>query len=1169
MIDDIVSRAGSLTVSGVPDGADGLLLSQISLALEQARPGVPILHIARDDARVDSIEDAAKFFQPQLAVIALPAWDCLPYDRVSPNPTIVARRLEALAQLAEAQSFDRPTLVLTTVNAVTQRVPPRSLLAAATRQIKVGDTLDITDLTSFLSRFGYVRSSTVMDMGEFAVRGGIVDLFPPGQGAPLRLDFFGDVLDGVRSFDPLSQVTTGRLEGFRLSPISEVVLDAETVARFRERYLANFGAVTDADPLYEAISEGRKYQGMEHWLPLFHEELETVFDYLPEAFVSLDHLAREAFTARQDMIRDHFESRRHPVAAIGQASYKPAAPESLYLEVKEWEDLLDAREARQFSAYKVPEASNVLDFGAEQGRDFAPERSRPDINIYDALRDHLISLVEGGRRTILVAYSNGARERLGLVLADHGIDATSLVSGWSEANELAKNEVGLAVLRLENGFATRDVAVITEQDILGDRLIRRRRTSRRADNFLTEASALEMGDYVTHIDHGVGRYESLQTLEISGAPHDCVMLTYDGGDRLFVPVENIEVLSRYSSGDATVVLDKLGGHAWQHRKAGLKKRLKEMADELIKVAAARELNKAPQLPPPDGIYQEFCARFPYQETEDQERAINDVLDDLQTGRPMDRLICGDVGFGKTEVALRTAFNAAMNGYQVAVIAPTTLLARQHHKSFQERFSGLPVKIEQLSRLVSSSKAKEVREGLQNGTVDIVIGTHALLGKSIKFANLGLLVIDEEQRFGVRHKETLKALRAQVHILTLTATPIPRTLQLAMSGLRGLSLIATPPVDRLAVRTFVMPFDPFTVREALLREHYRGGQSYFVSPRIADLPEIEEFLREQVPEVKFAIAHGQMATAELEDVMNNFYDGHYDVLLSTTIIESGLDIPSVNTMIIHHADMFGLAQLYQLRGRIGRSKTRGYAYLTVRPTQTLTVDAEKRLKVLQSLDKLGAGFSLASHDLDIRGAGNLLGEEQSGHIREVGIELYQNMLEEAVSQARADSTGSAAEGSEAWSPQVSLGTAVQIPENYVSDLSVRMGLYRRIAELKSPGDIDSFAAELIDRFGSLPDSVESLLKVVAIKELCHQAGIEKLEAGPRGATVAFKDDRFANPAGMVAFLSAQKGTAKLRPDHRLVLKRGWDSIDERVEQAHDFVSALAKIATESVEQVQLS
>lgn len=1164
MIDDIVLREGSLTVAGVPDGADGLLLSKISLALEKTRPDVPILHIARDDARVDSIQDAVNFFLPELAIIALPAWDCLPYDRVSPNPTIVAQRLEALAKLVESQPFDRPTLILTTVNAISQRIPPRGLLKAASKQIKIRDTLDVTDLTSFLSRFGYVRSSTVMDIGEFAVRGGIVDLFPPGQDAPLRLDFFGDVIDGIRTFDPLSQITTGRLEEFRLSPISEVVLDADSIGRFRENYLANFGAVTDSDPLYEAISEGRKYQGMEHWLPFFHEKLETLFDYLPDTFVSLDHLAREAFVARQDMIQDHFESRHHPVGAIGRGSYKPTAPETLYLEVKEWEDLLNAREARQFSAYKLPDAPNVLYFNAEQGRNFAPERSQPEINIYDALRVHLIGLVESGRRTILVAYSNGARDRLNLVLEDHGIDATSVVSSWPEANELARNQVGLTVLRLENGFTTRDIAVITEQDILGDRLIRHRRTRRRAENFLTEASALEIGDYVTHIDHGVGRYESLETLEISGAPHDCVMLTYDSGDRLFVPVENIEVLSRYSSGDATVILDKLGGHAWQHRKASLKKRLREMADELIRIAAARELNKAPRLSPPDGIYQEFCARFPYQETEDQERAINDVIDDLQSGRPMDRLICGDVGYGKTEVALRTAFNAAMNGFQVAVIAPTTLLVRQHHKSFQERFLGLPVQIEQLSRFVSSRKAKDVREGLQDGTVDIVIGTHALLGKSIKFANLGLLVIDEEQRFGVRHKETMKALRAQIHILTLTATPIPRTLQLAMSGLRGLSLIATPPVDRLAVRTFVMPFDPFTVREALLREHYRGGQSYFVSPRIADLPEIEAFLQEHVPEVKFAIAHGQMPTAELEDVMNNFYDGHYDVLLSTTIIESGLDIPSVNTMIIHCADMFGLAQLYQLRGRIGRSKTRGYAYLTVRPTQTVTADAEKRLKVLQSLDKLGAGFSLASHDLDIRGAGNLLGEEQSGHIREVGIELYQNMLEEAVSQARADSTGSVAEGSESWSPQVSLGTAVQIPEHYVADLSVRMGLYRRIADLKSPEEIDSFAAELIDRFGSLPESVESLLRIVAIKELCHQARIEKLEAGPRGATIAFKDNRFANPAGMVAYLSAQKGTAKLRPDHRLVLKRGWDSINERVAQTHDFVSTLAKIATESVE-----
>ncbi len=1163
MIDQIISNEDLLTITGVPDGAEALLLCRV--AEEFAARGVkrPVLHIARDDTRIASIKDAIRFFAPAVDVIAVPAWDCLPYDRISPNPAIVAQRLEALSRLAMTDEASGPVIVLTTVNAIIQRTPPRRLLATASRDVRTGDTLDITDLTEFMTRHGYVRASTVMDAGEFAVRGGIIDLFPPGQPNPLRLDFFGDVLDAIRIFDPLTQVTSGRIEGFRLVPASEIVLEQGTIDLFRKGYLTEFGAVTKTDPLYEAISAGRKYQGMEHWLPLFHDELETLLDYLPEAFISLDHLAGDAFAARLETIADYYRARAQPEAAGSHIPYNPLPPESLYLSAKEWDGLLRHHHARQIHAFNMPAGSNTVDFGMKPGRDFAPERNQPDVNVYDALREHLREVVTRGLKVIIAAYSVGARERLKLVLSDHGIENTTLIDSWTEISDLPRNTAALAVLHLEHGFETADFAVITEQDVLGDRLVRQRRGTRKAKNFITEASALIEGDYVTHIDHGIGRYQGLETLDISGAPHDCVMLIYDGGDRLFVPVENIEVLSRYGSADAAVSLDKLGGHAWQQRKATLKKRLKDMAEELIKVAASRELKTAVKLLPLDGLYQEFCARFPYQETEDQERAIQEVTEDLARGRPMDRLICGDVGFGKTEVALRSAFLSALNGLQVALIAPTTLLVRQHYQTFKARFADLPVRIEQLSRLVPPGKAKTTREGLLDGSVDIVIGTHALLSQNTKFADLGLLIIDEEQRFGVRHKERLKRLRDQVHILTLTATPIPRTLQLAMSGLRGLSLIATPPVDRLAVRTFVMPFDPLTVREALLREHYRGGQSYFVCSRIADLAEAEAFLRDHVPEVTYGVAHGRMPTRELEAVMIQFYDGAFDVLISTSIIESGLDIPSVNTLVIQQSDHFGLAQLYQLRGRIGRSKIRGYAYITYDATKPLAANAEKRLNVLQSLDKLGAGFSLASHDLDIRGAGNLLGEEQSGHIREVGIELYQHMLEEAVVQARAEQSGDDKKLPESWSPQVSIGTAVLIPEDYISDLSIRMGLYRRIADLKTPEDIDAFAAEMIDRFGPLPAPVDALLKIVALKEMCFQAGIEKLEAGPRGATIAFKDNKFANPAGIVEFLSAQAGTAKLRPDHRLVLQKSWESADSRMAGATELVSRLAKIAQSSV------
>ncbi|MDB5439892.1 MAG: transcription-repair coupling factor, partial [Caulobacteraceae bacterium] len=558
-------------------------------------------------------------------------------------------------------------------------------------------------------------------------------------------------------------------------------------------------------------------------------------------------------------------------------------------------------------------------------------------------------------------------------------------------------------------------------------------------------------------------------------------------------------------------------------------------------------------------FDEFCARFPYEETDDQLNAIADVLQDLGAGRPMDRLICGDVGFGKTEVALRAAFVVAMNGQQVAIVAPTTLLARQHYKTFTERFHGWPIKVRRLSRLVPVQEANQTREDLAKGEIEIVIGTHAVLSKQVSFKDLGLVIVDEEQHFGVKHKEALKALRAEVHMLTLTATPIPRTLQMALSGIREMSIIATPPVDRLAVRTYVTPFDPVTIREALLREKYRGGQAYYVVPRIKDLEQIQKFLRDQVPEVKFITGHGQMAPTQLEDVMGAFYEGQYDVLLSTTIVESGLDIPTANTMIIHRADMFGLAQLYQLRGRVGRAKTRAYAYLTTPVEKQLTLSAEKRLRVLQSLDSLGAGFQLASHDLDIRGGGNLLGDEQSGHIKEIGVELYQQMLEDAVADLRQRVGEEQASNDRDWSPQINAGAAVLIPENYVPDLNVRLSLYRRLSEAERPEDREALAAELIDRFGPLPPEAGHLLKIVAIKGLCRQANVSKIDVGPKGAVISLRDNRFSNPMGLVTFVQRNQVAWKLRPDQKIVVRGEWETPDQRLNAAERILADLAKLA----------
>jgi transcription-repair coupling factor (superfamily II helicase) len=1160
-----IARAqGRLSVSGAPEGYDAYIAAEAA-----KRTNCLVLFVAADDARATIALEAARFFAPELHLLYFPAWDCLPYDRVSPRSDIESRRLATLATLASRGERAGGALVITTVNALVQRVPPRETIAEASFLARAGTRVDREALTRFLARNGYSSTGTVREPGEFALRGGIVDLWPPGSDEPLRLDFFGDDLEVIRRFDAESQLSTGTEARVELLPASEAPLDPDTISLFRSGYVASFGAVTDGDPLYEAVSAGRKHAGMEHWLPLFHKHLDTLFDYVGRAPVFLSAHVEEAKKARLELVADYYatrESMRGGKAAPGTiaAPYKPLKPAALYLTEAEWERALHGRPVRLLSPFTAPDSITATDAGGKQGRDFAPERAqegRSDegssrINVFEAAAAHIAQLQQSGHRVIIGCWSDGSAERMGGVLADHGVAALKSIGDWRDAASLHKSAVGLAVLGIEHGFEAPDFAIVTEQDILGDRMVRSRGRARRSQNFLAEASSLAAGDLVTHIEHGIGRYLGLKAIEVQAEPHDCLELQYDGG-KLFLPVENIELLTRFGSEETGVQLDKLGGVGWQHRKARMKARVREMAAELIRIAAERAMKEMPPTETPAGLYDEFCARFPYAETEDQERAIADVIEDLGKGRPMDRLVCGDVGFGKTEVALRAAFVIAMSGNQVAVVVPTTLLARQHFRTFRARFSGLPVRIAQLSRFTPPKEAREIKTKLASGDVDIVVGTHAVLAKAIEFRHLGLVIVDEEQHFGVAHKERLKGLKADVHVLTLTATPIPRTLQLALSGVRDLSLITTPPIDRLAVRTYVTPFDPLTIREALLREHYRGGQSFYVVPRIADLGQAAEFLKETVPEVKTAVAHGQIGAAQLEETMTAFYDGNIDVLVSTNIVESGLDIPTANTLIVHRADMFGLAQLYQLRGRIGRSKQRAYAYLTTPPDKKLTDAAQRRLQVLQSLDALGAGFSVASHDLDIRGAGNLLGEEQSGHVREVGIELYQNMLEEAVASMRAGRMDE--EIAEAWSPQINLGAAVLIPESYVPDLNVRMSLYRRLSEIEEGREIESFAAELIDRFGSLPEEVEHLLKIVAIKHLCRVAMVEKIEAGPKGATISFRNNAYPNAGGLVRLITEHAGTMKVRPDQKVVVMRDWPTPEARLKGAEALLNQLARLA----------
>lgn len=1144
-----IDLSGRQTIAALPEGADAAFLA--GLAASGNASG--ILHIARDEGRMMALAEAIRFFAPDLDVCVFPAWDCLPYDRSPPHAAVESKRIEVLARLAAMK--EGQGVVLTTVNACLQRLPARTAFADGAFAVRAGAALELARLVGYLEAEGYGRAETVMEPGEFAVRGGILDVFPPATEEPLRLDFFGDELERIRRFDPMTQRSAGDIEAFRFTPISELRLNAESIARFRSRYRETFGTVTAADRLYETVSAGGRYPGMEHWLPLFEERLETLFDYMPDAVLSLDHQVEALAEDRFEQIAEYYATRKDLIEEgirEGGDLYHPLPTDSLYFGRDEWQRLLAARPHLAFTPFAAE--ADGLEAGGRAILDFAAARKDPRVDVFAEIRKAFAKAQAQGQRPVIASHSRGSRARLQGILEEHGIEGLALAEDWPEVKALPPEKTALVVLGLEQGFSAPGIAVITEQDVLGERLGRPAKR-RRAKDALTHTASLVSGDLVVHREHGIGRYDGLITLEIQEAPHDCLRILYADDDKLFLPVENIELLSRYGSEEGTAPLDRLGGTAWQARKSRLKRRVRDMAEELIRLAAVRAMEPGAVIAPPEG-YDEFCARFPYPETEDQQVAIDETLRDLASGRPMDRLICGDVGFGKTEVALRAAFVAALSGRQVAVVVPTTLLARQHFETFTQRFAGLPVRIAQISRLVPAAKQKEIRERLAEGGCDIVIGTHALLGKSVAFADLGLLIIDEEQHFGVSHKERLKKLRADVHVLTLTATPIPRTLQLALSGVKEMSVIATPPLDRLAVRSFVLPYDPVIVREAILRERLRGGQVYYVCPRIEDLPKESEKLGRLVPEARIVTAHGRMATPALEKAMIGFYEGDYDVLLCTNIIESGLDVATANTLIVHRADMFGLAQLYQLRGRVGRSKNRAYAYLTIPPNRILTEAATKRLQTMQTLDSLGAGFQLASYDLDIRGAGNLLGDAQSGHIREVGIELYQHLLEEAVAAARGDAGKDA--GEEAWTPDIRLGMPVRIPEDYVADLGLRLELYRRIARLENRSEIDGFAAELIDRFGALPEDVENLLEIVSIKQLCRTAGIDRLEAGPKGAVIGFYNNRFSHPEKLAAFLTNQVGNVKLRPDHKLVYRRDWEDLKTRMIGVQHLLESMAKL-----------
>lgn len=1106
LLTGLTQGAGGLTVEA-PLAAHSHVLVEVVRALAR-----PVIHVLPSDKEMAATAALCRFLAPHYEVLELPAWDTLPYDRVSPSAPIIAARLTTLYALAGRTGNPTPYILLTTVNAITQKLPPRAQFLNACFCIQKGDTLKREALLQFLESNGYQRVGKVMEAGEYAVRGALIDLFPSGYEQAIRIDMFGEEVESLRRFDPLTQISEAAVESLTLRAVSEVLLQPAAIARFRARYLALFGAVTRDDPLYESISEGRSYAGMEHWLPLFCETLETLADYCPAAIFSADHRLESSIAARGETVADYYAARKLHQRK-DSAGYNPIPPEQLFLN----HDAL-------MHGWRSHARMTLTPFGGTGSIATGLRLSPQLFNRRHEEQHHLREIITEYLRAaelpvILAANSAGSADRIAKMLGLAG----------------SFPELRLTILPVEQGFTTPEYILLTEQDMFGERIIRTQKRKRKSEAFLAEAASFIEGELIVHREHGIGRFEGLIAVEVGQTRHDCLKLTYDGGT-LFLPVENIDLVSRYGTAEGEVALDKIGGVAWQRRKSALKKRLKMAAEALIKVAAERAAITAPILTADAGLYDEFVARFPYSETDDQLQAIDEVRADLGAGHAMDRLICGDVGFGKTEVALRAAFIAASAGQQVAVIAPTTLLARQHFYTFSERFRDLPFRVRMLSRLTPAKEAAATKAALPEGGVDIVVGTHALLAGNIQFKNLGLLIVDEEQHFGVAQKEKLKQLKSSIHVLTLSATPIPRTLQLSLSGVRELSLITTPPVDRLAVRTYVMPYDPVVLREAILREYHRGGKVFVVTPRVKYMAELQQKFSELVPEVKIVAAHGQMGATQLDTTMNAFYDGKYDLLLSTSIIESGIDIPTANTMIIDRADMFGLSQLYQLRGRVGRSKTRAYAYLTLPHGKKLTREAERRLEVMQQLDTLGAGFQLASHDMDIRGFGNLLGEEQSGHVKEVGIELYQAMLEEAIADIKRRDTGrdKEEEMADSWSPQINLGMSVLIPETYIEDLPLRLSLYRRAAGLGNDADLQGFAAELVDRFGPAPVEVEHFIATLHIKLLCKEAGIVRLDVGPKGLVLALRNNRFANPAALIAHIARNPERIKLRADQTLFI-----------------------------------
>jgi transcription-repair coupling factor (superfamily II helicase) len=1091
------------------------------------------LAVAEDVQAALRLESELRFFLggSGLEVLTFPDWETLPYDVFSPLPELVSRRLLTLHRLAEL----RRGVLVVPVGTLLQRLPPRPYLEAHTLRIEVGERLDLDRFRQRLERAGYRCVSQVVAHGEFAVRGSLLDFFPMGYDAPFRMDLLDDQIDSIRTFDPDSQRSQGTIPAIRSLPARELPLDEEGIARFRKAFRNAFEGDPQRSPIYREVSAGNALGGIEYYLPLFYEQTSTLFDYLPDGVLALQwEGVREAADAFLAQVRERYEQRRHDLE-------RPLLPPvRLYLDGDELAAALRRLAGVHIQATELVERrkgfSGIYNFATSELPPVGIQARAPQPAA--ALQGFIAT--QGGR-VLFLAESPGRREHLLDTLKGFDI-RPRVVEDW-DAFLQGEASLALAVAPLERGLlltprADRSgIALVTETLLYGERVLQERRQRKaRSDpeQMVRNLTELHIGAPVVHEQHGVGRYLGLQTLQVGGIETELLTLEYAKGDRLYVPVSSLHLISRYTgSSPETAPLHRLGGDQWEKIKKKATEQVRDVAAELLDIHARRAAHQGHALPPPGDEYAAFAAAFELEETPDQLQAIEAVLADMAAPRPMDRVVCGDVGFGKTEVAMRAAFQAVQAGRQVAVLVPTTLLAEQHHANFSDRFADWPIRIESLSRFRTPKEQKAITADLANGRVDIVVGTHKLLQSEICFKDLGLVIVDEEHRFGVRHKERLKALRAEVDLLTLTATPIPRTLNMAMAGMRDLSIIATPPAERHPIKTFVSEWNDALVVEACQRELKRGGQVYFLHNEVQSIDETADKLRQLLPGARIEVAHGQMRERELERIMRDFYHQRFHILVCTTIVESGIDVPSANTIVIDRADKLGLAQLHQLRGRVGRSHHRAYAYLITPPARNLTEDARKRLEAIESLEELGAGFTLATHDLEIRGAGELLGEEQSGQIQEVGFSLYMELLERAV-QALKSGRRPELERPLQETAEIDLQIPALLPADYIPDVHTRLVLYKRIASAVTPEDLRELQVELIDRFGLLPEQTKNLFAVTELKLDIQRLGIRKVEAGPAGGRIVFDAGTRIDPVRLVRLVQERHQELKLESGDKLRL-----------------------------------